>query len=105
VQKLSAHTTCLTFPSKRRAAPPTSARRLPQTPTSRWQLRNDGGDEVDGMGNARGELDVVAEEMGLRVLQGNNVLVQVDEVSDQAVPSAHDVRMENVMQEQSVGDR
>jgi hypothetical protein len=30
--------------------------------------------------------------------------VQVDDVSDQTVPSAHDVRTENMMQEQSVGE-
>lgn len=35
--------------------------------------------------------------------QGNNVLMQVNDVSDRAVPSTHDVRAENEMQEQSVG--
>jgi len=63
---------------------------------------NGGGDDVDGMGDAEGELDGVAEEMDFQLPQGNNVLVQVNDVSDQAVPSTHDVRAEIEMQEQSV---
>jgi len=65
-------------------------------------MMNDGGDDVDGMGIADGELEMVAEEFALQVAQWNNGHGQVDGVSDQHVQSTHDVGVENEMQEQSV---
>ena len=64
-------------------------------------MMNGGGDNIDRMGIADGELEMVADEFDLQVAQWPNVRGQVDGVSDQPVQSTHDVGSEIEMQEQS----